>query len=271
MNSPGLLLFDIDGVIRDVASSYRRAIQESVNYFCNWKPSIKEIDSLKNEGCWNNDWDASLELIKRYKKESGKSEGIPHKKSLIQIFNDFYFGGDPNGKSSKWNGFIQNEPLLVNKELFKNLSLQGINWGFVSGAERVSAEFVLEERLGLKNPPLIAMGEAPDKPDPTGFIRLAKQITKKELGKSLPPICYIGDTVADILTIKNAKLLIPDQKFISIGIAPPHLHRKENKFERLEYEKKLYQAGADQIIKLTIDLETKGIQFLNESQKNCYK
>ena len=42
----GILLFDIDGVIRDVADSYRLAIQETVNHFCQWHPTIKNIDDL---------------------------------------------------------------------------------------------------------------------------------------------------------------------------------------------------------------------------------
>ncbi len=33
MNNIGLILFDIDGVIRDVTNSYRLAIQETVNFF----------------------------------------------------------------------------------------------------------------------------------------------------------------------------------------------------------------------------------------------
>ena len=58
MNNIGLVLFDIDGVIRDVSNSYRMAIQETVSFFCGWKPSIEDIDSIKSEGCWNNDWDS---------------------------------------------------------------------------------------------------------------------------------------------------------------------------------------------------------------------
>ena len=50
MNNIGLILFDIDGVIRDVTNSYRMAIQETVCFFCGWKPSIQDIDYLKSEG-----------------------------------------------------------------------------------------------------------------------------------------------------------------------------------------------------------------------------
>ena len=52
MNNIGLILFDIDGVIRDVTNSYRMAIQETVSFFCTWKPSIQDIDTIKSEGVW---------------------------------------------------------------------------------------------------------------------------------------------------------------------------------------------------------------------------
>ena len=45
MNNIGLILFDIDGVIRDVTNSYRLAIQETVNFFSGWRPSIEDTVS----------------------------------------------------------------------------------------------------------------------------------------------------------------------------------------------------------------------------------
>ena len=61
-----IVVFDIDGVIRDVGGSYRRAIADTVEQFTSsYRPSITDIDDLKSEGIWNNDWDASLELIRR--------------------------------------------------------------------------------------------------------------------------------------------------------------------------------------------------------------
>tara|TARA_B100000161_G_scaffold176137_1_gene126576 strand:+ start:138 stop:353 length:216 start_codon:yes stop_codon:yes gene_type:complete len=65
----GLILFDIDGVIRSVENSYRLALKKTVFKFSGWEPSYQDIDNAKNEGVWNNDWDLSMELIKRYKKK----------------------------------------------------------------------------------------------------------------------------------------------------------------------------------------------------------
>ena len=248
MKNIGLILFDIDGVIRSVENSYRLSLVKTVYKFSGWEPSYIDIDNAKNEGIWNNDWDLSLELIKRIIKKDNLKLEVPSREEIVKCFEEFYFGGDPNKDSKYWSGFIMNEELLVDKKFFELLESNGINWGFVSGAESASAKFILEKRIGLKSPPLISMGDAPDKPDPKGFINLSKKILGDKLGASNIPIAYVGDTIADINTVINAKKEIPSQKFISIGIAPPHLHSKPRLKERNLYERNLQNAGADLIL-----------------------
>ena len=255
MKNIGLILFDIDGVIRSVENSYRLSLKKTVHKFSGWEPSYIDIDNAKNEGIWNNDWDLSLELIKRFFKKNKFNLEIPSRQEIIKCFEEFYFGGDPNGDSKYWSGFITNEELLVDKKFFDLLESVGIIWGFVSGAESASAKFVLEKRLGLKSPPLISMGDAPDKPDPKGFIKLAEKILGDKLGASNIPIAYVGDTIADINTVINARKEIPHQKFISIGISPPHLHLKSRLKERYSYEENLKNAGADLILNSINELE----------------
>ncbi len=215
-----------------------------------------DIDNAKNEGIWNNDWDLSLEFIKRFKKKGNLNFEIPPRQEIVKCFEEFYFGGDPNKDSKDWSGFITNEELLVDKKFFDLLESNGIIWGFVSGAESASAKFVLEKRLGLKSPPLISMGDAPDKPNPTGFLNLSRKLLGDKLGSSNIPIGYVGDTIADINTVMNAKKKMPSQKFISIGIAPPHLHSKSRSNERHLYEKNLQDAGADLILNSINDLKS---------------
>jgi len=255
LNNIGIILFDIDGVIRSVENSYRLSLKKTVFEFCGWEPSYQDIDNAKNEGIWNNDWDLSLELINRYIKRKNLNINTPSRKNIIECFEGFYFGGNPNSDSKDWKGFINNEELLVEENFFNLLNANGIIWGFVSGAESASAKFVLEKRLGLKSPPLICMGDAPDKPDPKGFIYLSKKILGDKFGSSNIPIAYVGDTIADINTVINARKEIPSQKFISIGLAPPHLHLKSRIKERISYELNLRNAGADLILNSINDLK----------------
>ena len=266
MNKIGVILFDIDGVIRSVENSYRLSLKKTVYQFCGWEPSYQDIDNAKNEGIWNNDWDLSLELIKRNIKSKNSQLKAPQRKDIVRCFENFYFGESPKKDSEAWSGFIKNEELLVEKEFFTLLSANRISWGFVSGAESASAKFVLEKRLLLDSPPLIAMGDAPDKPDPQGFLYLASKLCKDNLGHKNIPIAYVGDTIADIKLVNNAKKRIPSQIFISIGVAPPHLHLESRIKERNLYESKLKEAGADLILNTVNELRKIDIAFFKKYQ-----
>ena len=232
-------------MIRDVSGSYRRALQCTVQHYCGWQPSADAIDALKAEGAWNNDWDCSLELLRRHGAE------LPDRTALIDVFSGFYFGGDPEGNPSQWTGFIGDEPLLVNASFFTMLSQQKVRWGFVSGAEPPSARFVLQQRLGLQDPPLIAMGDAPDKPDPTGLIHLAKALGADT---EEAQVAYLGDTVADVHTVVQARKRWPEQQFVSLAVVPPHLQSEEQAPARRIYEQQLMEAGADLVLNSTAAL-----------------
>lgn len=233
-------------MIRDVAASYRRAIVETVRHFSGWAPEGAAIDALKGEGRWNNDWQASMELLRRR-----GTDPLPPWDRLVAVFSDHYFGGDPEGDPALWRGFIGSEPLLVDAPFFAALSGQGIAWGFVSGAEPPSARFVLEQRLQLVAPPLVAMGQAPDKPDPTGLLALAATLARVPLGAGAPPVAYLGDTVADVETVRRARSEVPDQRFEALAVAPPHLQQPGREADRRRYEARLRQAGADRLLEST--------------------
>jgi HAD superfamily phosphatase len=231
MSTPPLavVLFDIDGVIRDVSASYRRAIVETVHHYAGQRPEPSAIDALKSEGRWNNDWEASLELLRR----AGHTP-LPAFGALVAVFEAFYFGGDPAGDPGQWRGFIGDEPLLVEPAFFAALTAADLAYGFVSGAEPPSCRYVLQTRLSLADPPLIAMGDAPDKPDPTGLLRLAARLAGGMLGAEAPPVAYLGDTVADVLTVQRARAQCPDA--------------------RAAYEARLREAGADALLPSTAAL-----------------
>jgi HAD superfamily phosphatase len=233
-------------VIRDVAGSYRRALTETVHHYSGWRPDSSCIDALKGEGRWNNDWEAAMELLRR----RGHAP-LPDFGELVEVFSGFYFGGDPAGDPADWRGFIGSEPLLVDRHFFQALAADGIAWGFVSGAEPPSARFVLERRLGLVDPPLVAMGDAPDKPDPSGLLGLAERLCGGDLGAAAAPVAYLGDTVADVLTVVQARQRRPDQRLMSLAVAPPHLHGAERQGERRRYEQGLLEAGADRLLQRT--------------------
>ncbi|MFM7652153.1 MAG: TIGR01548 family HAD-type hydrolase, partial [Vulcanococcus sp.] len=71
------------------------------------------------------------------------------------------------------------------------------------------------------------------------------------LGPAAPPVAYLGDTVADVLTVQRARQHSPEQRFLALAVAPPHLQRPEASERRGPYEAQLRQAGADAVLPAT--------------------
>lgn len=251
-NPWAIAIFDIDGVIRDVGQSYRRAIADTVEHFTAgaWRPTLADIDTLKAEGIWNNDWKASEELIRRQGVEP------PAYEVVVDFFQRRYRGQELDDPS-RWDGYITVEPLLVGADYFADLSAAGVGWGFFSGATPGSARFVLEQRLGLLDPVLVAMGDAPDKPDPTGFFQA---IAALEPTANPLPAVYAGDTVADIHTALRAREAQPQRPVLAVGVLPPHVLGEAER--RQAYEQRLHEAGADLVVEALRDLTAERLRSL---------
>jgi HAD superfamily phosphatase len=253
-----IVVFDIDGVIRDVGGSYRRALADTVEHFTDqaYRPTPVDIDNLKSEGIWNNDWEASQEFIYRYLETQGQNrEQLQLDYDIIvTYFQTRYRGTD----SENWNGYICNEPLLAQPSYFQQLTQSGICWGFFSGATRGSATYVLEKRLGLQSPVLIAMEDAPGKPDPTG---LFATISVLENGlDQKQTVVYVGDTVADMYTVEKARNLDNSRTWLAVGVLPPHV--QETAARRDAYAETLIQAGANIVLSNVQELTFKQIKEL---------
>jgi HAD superfamily phosphatase len=249
-----IVVFDIDGVVRDVSGSYRKAISDTVEKFTDgsYRPTMEDIDELKSEGIWNNDWEASQELIYRYRESQGKARATINLnyEAIVDFFQGRYRGKNPQN----FDGYITSEPLLMSANYLEHLSQNNIGWGFFSGATRGSAEYILKQRLGLKQPVLVAMEDAPGKPNPEGLFMTVDKICDKKVVDV--PIIYVGDTVADMQTVIIAKKEQPEQNWIGVGVLPPHV---QNNLEQQEkYQEKLKNAGAavvlDNVEELNFDL-----------------
>ena len=246
-----IAIFDIDGVIRNVGSSYRRAIADTVERFTDaaYRPSLEDIDRLKSEGIWNNDWDASRELIRRYfvgeipagpsPVGGGSSQNVDlNFEDVIAFFQSRYRGPDPDS----WTGYIRSEALLCEPTYFEQLTQTGIGWGFFSGAMRDEALYVLTGKLGLVSPVLVAMEDAPGKPDPTGLLMAVEQLHPD----TSIPVIYAGDTVADMYTVQRASERQPERRWLGVGVLPPHV--QDNPERAQAYRKTLKTAGAIMVL-----------------------
>lgn len=246
-----IAVFDIDGVLRDVGGSYRRAIADTVEHFTQgaYRPTPEDIDRLKGEGIWNNDWDASEELIRRYfvAHPSAQPAAPVSYETLVAFFQDRYRGGAPDAPD-QWTGYILQEPLLADLAYFEALSSGGVAWGFFSGATRGSASFVLERRMGLPQPCLIAMEDAPGKPDPTGLQATVTALTQRDALAEQLPVIYVGDTVADMQTVIAAQKQIADSRsWVGVGVLPPHVVAQGQSYAE-DYTATLVAAGATTVV-----------------------
>ncbi len=247
-----IAVFDIDGVIRDVGQSYRRALADTVEAFTDgqFRPTMADIDAIKAEGSWNNDWLASQEFVYRFWEAKGRSraEFALNYDELVLFFQKRYRGPNPEDSTS-WTGYICDEPLLVESRYFAQLTQDNIAWGFFSGATPPSAKFVLTQRVGLVDPVLVAMNDAPEKPDPTGL-----QMVVDRLAPSQPhqPVFYAGDTAADMQTILKARKTSPDRPWIAVGILPPHALADATTRDR--YTATLQANGADFVLPTVTEL-----------------
>ncbi len=257
-----IAVFDIDGVVRDVSGSYRRAIADTVEHFTaakhhpTYRPTPEDIDQLKSEGIWNNDWEASQELIYRYFERQGQSREEINLdfETLVAFFQSRYRGTDP----VNMNGYITQEPLLLQPSYLASLTHAGIPWGFFSGAMRAEAAYVLEGALGLENPVVVAMEDAPGKPDPTGLFAVLAQLQQPYPISETTPVIYVGDTVADMRTVQKAKEQQGNRVWVGVGVLPPHVtgDRREAYIQNLE------KAGAAVVLSNVQELTPELIQKL---------
>lgn len=250
-----IVVFDIDGVIRDVSHSYRRALADTVERFTEgqYRPAMEAIDTLKAEGRWNNDWEASQELIYRYFEQQGqpRSQLELDYGAVVAFFQSRYRGPNPDDPD-QWTGYICDEPLLLAATYLEALSQGQIAWGFFSGATRGSARYVLERRLGLQDPVLVAMEDAPGKPDPTGLFQVIEQLEQDYGLAPALPVVYAGDTVADLQTVQAAQQQRPDRTWLGVGVLPPHVQVSSER--QASYAEVLMGAGAVTVVANIQDL-----------------
>jgi len=193
-----VLVFDIDGVLVDVRQSYREAIRKTVEKLCGGKVKPADIQALKNEGGYNNDWDASRELARR----KGLRPKVPRAR-VVKVFQEKYLGDD-------FDGLCLRERWLLDKKLLARLAKK-YRLGILTGRPREEAEFVLQ-RFGVRGlfAEVVCMEDVPTgkgKPNPWGL-----QEVMRRLGASQG--VYFGDTGDDQLAAQAAGLR-------ANGVLPP--------------------------------------------------
>lgn len=189
------LVFDMDGVLIDAGKSYRLAIKQTFEYFSKKELSFDRIQEVKNQGGLNNDWDLTEYLLKSENIHISKTE-------IIDKFQKFYWN---NGK-----GFINNEDLLIDKDLIQNLC-KDHNLAIFTGRPKQEAIYALQKN-GILDYfyPIITMDDLPNdkqKPNTLGIDIIKSKVLTNQM-------FYFGDTIDDMVCA-NCSDIKP------IGVLPP--------------------------------------------------
>ncbi len=216
------LVFDMDGVLVDARNSYRTAIQKTYEKYTGKQVKPEEIQTIKNGGGMNNDWELTQYLIKK--------DGINSKyEEVVEEFQKIYWADG--------NGLINNEAPLFDKKLFVEL-LKDYNLSVFTGRLHKEAFFALEKFSAVDLfSTIITTDDIPanaGKPDPYG-LNLTKSRTMSDI------YYYFGDTIDDIKAAKSAG-------YIAVGVLPP-----QDKSDELVNIFK--ENGADFVIKSINDIK----------------
>ncbi len=185
-----MILFDMDGTLVDVSDSYRRVIAMTVEGFSGRGVSAAEIQSFKDGGGCNNDWDLCESILK----ERGLS--VPYEQ-IVGLFQDLYWGKGPEP-----DGLIRQETWLLSPKIMQELA-ENYPLGIVTGRPRREALWTLEHfSVSCFFQILVAHEDCPPgrgKPDPYG-LKLAMSRLSQTSG------VYVGDSPDDRLAAQAAGL-----------------------------------------------------------------
>ena len=218
------LFFDMDGVLVDVSRSYRRAVEETVKQFTGRRLLSSTIQRYKNIGGFNDDWKLTHAIIT----DTGMSVPLSR---VVEAFQKRYRGDE-------WNGFIAEEPALIQTATLNRLHANGRAMGIVTGRPEAEAKWTVN-RFGWKRYfPLIVAKEKQEKrfkPDP--FPLQHALVMLNEAGRIVHPeeAVYVGDSVDDMTCARKAGVR-------AIGFIPPYIKNRE------EMASLLHERGADVVI-----------------------
>ena len=202
-SQPTLVIFDVDGVLVDVAGSFHQTVLDTVKHFTGKRVTFAQLHRWKNRGGYNDDWNLSTAWVQSL---GGKFEYAEVKCK----FNEIYWGKD--GKPGK----VDREKWLLPRTALRRLSKQS-ELAIFTG--RVWQE--LDHTLDLFKmreffPQIVTADDVKQpKPSPEGLLTILK-------GRDPKTAIYLGDNVDDALASQSAGMPF-------IGILPRGTHERRHR------------------------------------------
>ena len=284
MNADAVVL-DVDGVLVDVADSYRRAVVESVEHVYGDTIERADVQAFKDAGGFNNDWeltDAAALYVLARREELGLSVetftdrvaatggGLPGAETVVldildpaereQVMSDW----DPDRLRDVF------QQLYLGPDLYRELE---------GGAPDIDAEggYVRDEPVLVEPETLDRLRERDDVGILTGRPAAEADIALQRVGLDLPAehrftmddweagkpdpdalvrlaerfdadaVAFAGDTLDDVKTAVNASEADPDREYHGIGVLTGGLTGEEGRW-------KFEQVGAATVVNSVNDL-----------------
>lgn len=305
------IIFDVDGVLVDVASSYHQTIIDTVQYyFCSIIDmpgedelvDKKTIAVFKMIGGFNNDWELaaatvlyylwkmkeyhikSLEELKKshlsiddfIKKNLSNCGGLTqlinwveenssypaevfslwNKEKIFQIAKEFYAGKRHCFRLYRFHpeivrqteGNIEKEIVLIRPEVPE--ILKRFRVGILTGRIRTETGLILEQigwSLWLDPGMVVTSEDYTTKPSPDGLGFLLSQFRSK-MG------LFIGDTMDDLLTVKNLNRYNSDQRCLSaLVLGSGFTGENDHKEHYIKNDADLLAENVNQVVKFIHD------------------
>ena len=195
----------MDGVLVDVSRSYRRAIEETATHFTGRFFEPGAVQRYKNLGGFSDDWKLTHAMIT----DAGMEVSLSR---VVEELQHRYRG-------ENWDGFIAEEPALVEAETLAALCRGGRTLGIVTNRPEAEARWTLD-RFGWKRyfPLVVGRERQEGRTKPEAFPLLHALGILAAAGRPVQPeeAAYVGDSVDDMAAARAAGLW-------AVGVVPPYL------------------------------------------------
>jgi histidinol-phosphate aminotransferase len=173
---PDLICLDMDGVLLDTTASYDVCVQKTVSALGGSEPAVAELQQVRNEGRFNDDWALAQTLLKRLGLQVEYAR-------VVATFQKFYLGHEAVP------GLCLQERVLIDDETHKKLL--EISTAVVTGRPRAEA---LEgvRCCALQVAYVVSRDDVKEmKPNPEGIVAAQKNFVASR-------VWMLGDSVDDM-------------------------------------------------------------------------
>jgi HAD superfamily hydrolase (TIGR01548 family) len=219
---PGIIIFDVDGVLVDTRESFQRTALQTVQFFTKKRVTMRELHAWKNRPGFNDDWKLCTTWI----------QGLGFNFTFDQVkakFQKLYWGKDGKGN-------VLGEKWLLSPASLRRLGRQA-ELAIFTGRYYREMDYTLDRNKvrGLFKEIMTVERAKRPKPAPDGLLKI---LAGRDPGIAI----YLGDNVDDALAAQAAKVPF-------VGVLP------RNSEERRQRGAELKRLGALTILGNVNELE----------------